>query len=1095
MIRVARNIFRHPFVRMSRKLGTFAAVSESISFPGEEEKVMKFWEDIQAFQTSLKMSEGKTPYTFYDGPPFATGLPHYGHITAGTLKDVVTRYAHQNGFHVERRFGWDCHGLPIEFEIDKQEGIKTKQDVMKIGIAEYNAKCRSIVMRYSDEWRTRVARLGRWIDFDNDYKTMDLKFMESCWYVFKQLFDKGLVYRSSRVMPYSCGCNTVLSNFEANLNYKEVKDPSVIVNFPVVDSPNTQFLAWTTTPWTLPSNLALAVNPTMTYVKLQPEGSDKTYIFAEPLMPQILKDLKITKYTIHEKVPGASLQGMEYEPLFDYYSNMRETGCFRVYPGEFVTSESGTGIVHCAPFGEEDFGLFVKFGIVRPDNPPDPLDDNGFFNSQAPDLQGTYFKEADPAIKEKLKQRGRLMLASQHAHSYPFCWRSNTPLIYRPVKSWFIKVESIKEQLLQNNNKARWVPAYVQEKRFHNWLQDARDWCFSRNRFWGNPIPLWVSEDLEEVVCIGSIQELKELSGVTEITDLHRESIDHITIPSKQGKGTLRRIEEVFDCWFESGCMPYSQCHYPFSTPEEEFNKRFPADFIAEGLDQTRGWFYTLLVLGTALKNETPFKNLIVNGLVLAEDGSKMSKSKKNFPDPMEVVNKHGADAIRLYLVSSNLVRAEPLKFKEEGVRSTVKEVFLPWYNAYRFFVQNSSRYEAHTGTNYVFDPHSKSVSQNFMDKWITAASQHLIQFMRTEMENYRLYTVVPSLLKFLNDFTNWYVRLNRRRLKGETDLQDWKLALDVLYDALMSLTLLMAPFTPFMTEMIYQNLHRALPEGSEWKAQSVHFVMIPHFNPDLLNEHIEFSVKNMQKVVEIGRVIRERKAIPLKTPVSSFKIIHRSVDYIDSLEPLKSYMKEELNAQDIILEEEDTDNVELSAMPNNPVLGKRLMKKFNKAFRDAVTALTHDELIQYENTHHLVVMGEIMGPGDLLIIRKYKGNDNPALEADGDNDVVVVLDTTVTDELRLLASAREFVTHVQQLRKASKLDIDDQIVVVYSQPGEHFQQVFEKCMESVNSTLKVPVLPHDQKPDESQFISRGELAKDGETIGFELYWRHPKSS
>lgn len=453
---------------MATQAGNFRGIPEKISFPDEEEKILELWKELDAFQTSLKQNAGNKKYTFYDGPPFATGLPHYGHIAAGTIKDVVTRYFHQSGFDVERRFGWDCHGLPIEFEIDKQEGIRSRREVLEMGIGVYNEKCRGIVMRYSEEWRSRVTRLGRWIDFDADYKTMDLGFMESVWWVFKQLFDKGLVYRSSRVMPYSVGCSTVLSNFEANMNYRVVSDPSIIVNFPLVSDGDTALIAWTTTPWTLTSNLALAVHPTLSYVKIRAKGSSKSYVLCEDLLASVTKQLKMSSFDIIEKFPGSSLAGTEYVPLFEYYSGLRAQGCFKVYTAEFVTNESGTGIVHCAPYGEEDFKLFQAHGLVSADNPPDPLDENGVFTAAAPELQGLYFKDADEPIKKHLKAQGRVMALGTHQHSYPFCWRSNTPLIYRPIKSWFIRVEQLKEDLLRNNAAARWVPAFVQEKRFHN---------------------------------------------------------------------------------------------------------------------------------------------------------------------------------------------------------------------------------------------------------------------------------------------------------------------------------------------------------------------------------------------------------------------------------------------------------------------------------------------------------------------------------------------------------------------------------------------------------------------------------------------------
>lgn len=640
------------------------------------------------------------------------------------------------GRHVERRFGWDTHGLPIEHEIDKKYNISGKAAVMEMGLAKYNAECRAIVMRYSAEWRTTIDRLGRWIDFDNDYKTMDPTFMETCWWAFKRLYDKGSVYRGHRVMPYSTVLTTSLSNFEANQNYQDVTDPAVVVSFPLLEDSNTCLLAWTTTPWTLPSHTGLAVHPEFEYVKIKDEASGKNYILLEKLLSTLYKDVKKAKFTVLQKYKGTELKGWQYEPLFDYfYEDFKDVG-FRVFNATYVTDDSGTGIVHQAPaFGEEDYQVGIDNGVITPSRPPPcPIDETGHFTAVVRDFQGQHVKAADKAIIKHLKGTGRMVVDAQLRHSYPMCPRSDTPLIYRALPSYFIKIPEIIPQMLENIEGSHWVPGFVKEKRFSNWITNARDWNVSRNRYWGTPIPLWVSDDLEETVCVGSVDELRELSGYTgDLSDLHRDKIDHITIPSKKGKGDLKRIEEVFDCWFESGAMPYASQHYPFEN-KDKFESSFPGDFIAEGLDQTRGWFYTLVVLGTHLFGKIPFQNCIVNGIVLAEDGKKMSKRLKNYPDPTLVMDKYGADALRLYLINSPVVRAESLRFKESGVKEVVSKVLLPLWNSYQFFAGQVALLKKLEDVDFMFDPTMESSNTNVMDKWILASVQSLLKFVNEEM-------------------------------------------------------------------------------------------------------------------------------------------------------------------------------------------------------------------------------------------------------------------------------------------------------------------------------------------------------------------------
>ncbi|KAF7727407.1 isoleucine--tRNA ligase [Apophysomyces ossiformis] len=1036
------------------------------SFPKEEEKILAFWKEIDAFQTSIKLNQHKKPFTFFDGPPFATGLPHYGHLLAGTIKDIVTRYAHNTGHHVERRFGWDTHGLPVEYEIDKKLNIKGQDDVMAMGIDKYNAECRAIVMRYAGEWRQTVERMARWIDFDNDYKTLNPTFMESVWWVFKQLHDKGQVYRGQKVMPYSTACHTPLSNFESSQNYKDVNDPAVVVGFPLVSDPSTQLLAWTTTPWTLPSSLGLTVHPDFVYIKIKDELTGNHYILMEKRLEMLYKDPKKAKYVVLERYKGSDMNGWEYEPMYKYYEKDFKGKAWKVVVDTYVTDDSGTGIVQNAPaFGEDDYRVLLANGVITVDGVlPCPVDDSGCFTSEVTDFAGMYIKDADKAIQKDMKQRGRLIVQSQMMHSYPFCWRSDTPLIYKAVPSWFVRVTPIIDNILACNDKMRWVPSFVQEKRFANWIANARDWNISRNRYWGTPIPLWVSDDYQEVVAVGSIKELEELSGVSNITDIHRESIDHITIPSKTGRGVLRRVSEVFDCWFESGSMPYAQQHYPFEN-SEDFLDKFPADFISEGIDQTRGWFYTLLVLSTHLFNQPPAKNVIASGLVLAADGKKMSKRLKNYPEPGIILDKFGADALRLYLINSPVVRAETLKFKEEGVKEIVSKVFLPWYNAFKFFITQTAVLKKDHGLDFVYQ-HDIKKSDNVMDRWVLASCQSLIKFIREEMAAYRLYTVVPRLLTLIDSLTNWYVRFNRKRLKGENGVEDAKQAMNTLFEVLFTLCLTMAPFTPFLTENMYQTLKTFIPKNKDVvDDRSIHFLDFPQVREEYFDPEIERSVGRMQAVIELGRTVRERKNISLKTPLKQLVVIHSDPQYHADIQALETYIVEELNVREIIVtDEEDKFGVKYRADGDWKVLGQKLKKDAMKV-KKALPGLTSDQVKEFVKNKEMVVGGIRVTDEDLVVIR-YFDSDAVQYETNTDRDVLILLDIKKYAELEQEGLAREVINRVQRLRKKANLmptddiqmyyrftkDLNNELENVIKTQAAVIIKVLKKNLEAVNS-------------------------------------------
>jgi len=1103
----------------------------ALNFSESEEEICKKWSSEDTFHTQdrLAAERGDKVYTFYDGPPFATGLPHYGHILAGTIKDVVTRYACLTGHRVSRRAGWDCHGLPVEYEIDQMLGIKHRDDVLAMGIDKYNAECRKIVTRYTKEWESTVTRLGRWIDFENDYKTMDVTFMESVWWVFGELWRKNLVYLGCKVMPYSTKCSTPLSNFEAGLNYKDVSDPAVVVSFPVTNPAEYEgisLLAWTTTPWTLPSNLALCVNAEMDYVVIEDLTNDSKpkYIILKERLVQLYPKISSKKfkgpaegklYNILKTVKGVDLVGLAYTPLFDFFKEHEGAKEFwRVVADPYVTSDGGTGIVHQSPaFGEDDYRVCMSNGIISKEmDIPCPVDASGLFTEEVPLVEGIHVKEADLALMDTLKSIGRLVQKGSINHSYPYCWRSDSPLIYRTIPSWFVNVESFRDRILECNESTRWVPDAVKTGRMRGWLREARDWAVSRNRFWGTPIPIWHNSETNEYICISSRQELAELAGidVETITDIHREFMDKITIPSKKHPGTvLVRVDEVFDCWFESGSMPYAQRHYPF-VEKDDFESQFPADFIAEGLDQTRGWFYTLQILATALFDKPAFKNLIVNGLVLASDGKKMSKRLKNYPDPNLVISKYGADALRMYLINSPVVRAESLKFQEKGVLGVVKEVFLPWYNAFRFFMQNVSR-----KGEFVPDMAKVVTSTNPTDVWIQALTQGLIKYVHEEMSAYRLYTVMPALVSYINQLTNWYVRLNRDRLKGsEGSEKDTDLALQVLYNVLLDVTQLMAPFTPFITEFFYQHLRKLQPSYSErvdgggisnpvkaGKSDSVHFLKLPMYDESRLNENVVHAMSTLQNVVELARTCREKRNISLRTPIKSLTIILRnpSAHLLDQLNgPLRGYILSELNAWDINIvgKEVEMEWVKLTMLPNFAVLGKKLGKKIGEV-KKYLTKMSHQDAAKALEIGHISV-------GDITIDCKTEVLTKLSFCRQGDmwesgqkdaGDIVVAIDCTQDESILNAGKAREFISHVQQLRKSAGLDITDSVEVFFTEDDgiSGAKKAIEENKNIFLGKLRTYPVSKDLMPDWSVVLDQGSFDVGGSKV--EIFITRPAIS
>ena len=985
----------------------FTAVSGRPDFPGLEREVLALWEAEQTFRKSLDARRDGDEFVFYDGPPFATGLPHYGHLLAGTIKDIVPRYQTMRGRYVDRRFGWDCHGLPVEFEVEQDLAISGRSEIEKLGVDVFNEKCRSIVLRYTREWREIVTRMGRWVDFDNDYKTMDPDYMESIWWVFKSLWDKGLIYEGQKILPYCTRCSTPLSNFETNQGYEEVTDPAITVRFKLGGEENAWILAWTTTPWTLPSNMALAVGSDITYARVQ--EADAVYYLANARVPAYYKSSD--QYVSLTELKGSELAGLRYEPLFPFFADKSDEGAFRIVPGDFVSTEEGTGVVHCAPgFGEDDYALSRQAGVPV----VCPVDAEGRFEAAVPDYAGRHVKECDADIMSRLKDEGKLVHRTTTVHSYPHCWRCDSPLIYRGVSTWFVKVEELRDRLVAANREIHWVPGHLRDGRFGHWLEGARDWAISRNRYWGTPLPVWRSEDGEEAVCVGSIGELAELSG-QKVDDLHKHFVDGVDIPSRQGKGALKRVPEVLDCWFESGSMPYAQAHYPFEN-REHFESHFPADFIAEGLDQTRGWFYTLMVLSVALFDKPAFQNVVVNGLVLAGDGRKMSKRLKNYPDPVALIDTYGADAVRLYLVYSPVVRAEDLRFSEDGVKHLVRHILMPLWNAYSFFVTYAN-IDGWTPA----DGNQDVTSDNTLDRWIRSSLESLVAEVTAAMDGYDLQRAVRPFVGFIEDLTNWYIRRSRRRFWKSQDDEDKAQAYGTLHYVLLQLAKVAAPFVPFMSDSIYRNLRSlGMPE-------SVHLCDFPAANGRCRDDDLEAQMAEVMSVVRLGRLLRTEHNLKVRQPLAALHVVSRDRATLERVRALEDVVLDELNVKALAFGDHETELAELKAKPDFSRLGPRCGANVKKVAAAIGRMASGDvEALLRSGTGSVEVDGDVVAlEADDLVIERVP---REGLVVASEGALVVALETTLTDDLLAEGLAREVVNKIQNQRKQLGFEVSQRI-------------------------------------------------------------------
>ena len=986
-------------------------------FPAIERRILEFWKEDETFQSSIDARPegegGENEYVFYDGPPFANGLPHYGHLLTGYVKDIIPRYQTQRGKKVERRFGWDCHGLPAEMEAEKKLKISGRTAIEAFGIDAFNAECQRSVLKYTSDWETYVTRQARWVDFDRDYKTMDLSYMESVMWAFKQLWDEGLVYEGHRVMPYSWAAETPLSNFEVRMDnaYRSRQDPAITVRFrlePQADDPGPlSILVWTTTPWTLPSNLALAVGESIEYAIYQ-LGDEYLVVGEAAVKKSYASEFKGAKKV--GSLTGSELIGRSYKPQFRYFEDHENS--FRVLGADFLNTDEGTGTVHLAPgFGEDDQRVCEAHGISL----LCPVDEKGRYTAEVSDWEGVNVLEANKPIIRHLKDEGILFKHQSYDHNYPHCWRTDEPLIYKALSSWYVKVTDFKDRMVEHNQKIHWVPERIRDGQFGHWLENARDWSISRNRFWGAPIPVWKSDnpDFPRIDVYGSLDEMERDFGVRP-DNLHRPYVDALVRPNPDdpsGKSMMRRVPEVLDCWFESGSMPFAQVHYPFEN-KAWFEAHFPADFIVEYIGQTRGWFYTLMVLSTALFDRPPFLNCICHGIVLDEQGHKLSKKLRNYPDPMEMCETYGADALRWFLCSSAILRGGDLQIDESGagIKDVMRLVLNPIYNAYYFFTlyANSDGAQAKFRTD----------SRQLLDRYILAKARQLVAQVTMAMDAYDIAGACAKVSSFLDAMNNWYIRRSRSRFwRGEQD-QDKTDAYDTLYTLLVTVSRLSAPLLPLLSETVFQGLTQQ---------RSVHLGGYPEASEFPKDDELVRVMDTTREVCSAALSLRDAYKLRTRLPLASVTIAGKGRVGLDAYAEL---IRDEVNVKEVKF----SDDVETYGAFQLQVNARAVGKKLGKSMKAVMSASrTGDWEVLPDGTAR--VGPATLDEGEFHLGLRSK--DGVASQALGGGDVVVVLDTVVTPELEREGLARDAVRLVQQARKDAGLRIADRIHLGVKLDGE----------------------------------------------------------
>ena len=1027
----------------------YKKVNSDLNFVDREKKVEQFWKDNNIFEKSIENRKEGPTYVFYDGPPTANGKPHIGHVLTRVIKDMIPRYRTMKGYMVPRKAGWDTHGLPVEIEVEKKLGLDGKDQIEEYGLEPFIKNCKESVWKYKGIWEDFSGTVGFWADMEHPYITYDNNFIESEWWALKEIWKKGLLYKGFKIVPYCPRCGTPLSAQEVAQGYKTVKERSAVVRFKVVGE-DAYFLAWTTTPWTLPSNVALCVNPDDTYVKVKAKDG-YTYYMAEELLDKVLGKLAEEgekAYEVLETYKGKDLEYKEYEPLFECAGEaakkQNKKAHFVTCDG-YVTMSDGTGIVHIAPaFGEDDSRVgknydlpFVQF-----------VDGKGELTKETP-YAGVFVKKADPLVLKDLDAEGKLFDAPKFEHEYPHCWRCDTPLIYYARESWYIRETAVKEDLIRNNNTVNWIPESIGKGRFGNWLENIQDWAISRNRYWGTPLNIWECEGCGHQECIGSRAELEEKSNNKEAltVELHRPYIDEITCKCPECGKTMRRVPEVLDCWFDSGAMPFAQHHYPFEN-KEVFEKQFPAQFISEAVDQTRGWFHSLLAESTLLFNKAPYENVIVLGHVQDENGQKMSKSKGNAVDPFDALKEHGADAIRWYFYE-NSAPWLPNRFHDKAVKEGQRKFMGTIWNTYAFYVLYANIDE--------FDPTKYELDYDklpVMDKWILSKLNTLVKTVDNNLANYKITETARVLEDFVDELSNWYVRRSRERFWAKGMEQDKINAYMTLYTTLVTLCKTTAPMIPFMTEDIYQNLVRSVDKDAP---ESIHLCDFPVANEAWIDTELEDCMEKVLKVVVMGRACRNGANIKNRQPIGTMYI--KAPWELDEF--YKEIIEDELNVKEVVFTDDVRNFTSYSFKPQLKTVGPKFGKQLNQ-IRTALTELNGNEAMDEVNA-----TGELklrLGEEEIVLLKEDLLIDMAQMEgyvSEGDNEVTVVLDTNLTEELIEEGFVRELISKIQTMRKEADFEVMDKITV-YNDKNDKIAQLFEKNAEVIKSEVLATDILHE---------------------------------